>query len=170
MNGEGILFDNQKIYSMSELKNKRFSQYKIAKMVNEGKLMFQRGVICLLSAASYYCLTTYIPDTVDVAIPRKAKTSTMPDWPQINIHYYPNDRYVLGVTTIREENNEFNIYDIEKTVVDVIFYKERVGIEETKEILINYLQRKNRNLNQLLKYATLMKCDKTLKHYLEVLI
>lgn len=155
---------------MSELKNKRFSQYKIAKMVNEGKLMFQRGVICLLSAASYYCLTTYIPDTVDVAIPRKAKTSTMPDWPQINIHYYPNDRYVLGVTTIREENNEFNIYDIEKTVVDVIFYKERVGIEETKEILVNYLQRKNRNLNQLLKYATLMKCDKTLKHYLEVLI
>ncbi len=66
--------------------------------------------------------------------------------------------------------NEFQIYDIEKTVVDIVFYREKVGIEETREILINYLKRKDRNLNRLLKYAELMKCDKVLRHYLEMLI
>lgn len=66
--------------------------------------------------------------------------------------------------------NEFQIYDIEKTVVDIVFYREKVGIEETREILINYLKRKDRNLNRLLKYAELMKCDKTLRQYLEVLV
>ena len=66
--------------------------------------------------------------------------------------------------------NEFQIYDIEKTVVDIVFYREKVGIEETREILINYLKRKDRNLNQLLKYAELMKCDKVLRHYLEMSI
>ena len=66
--------------------------------------------------------------------------------------------------------NEFHIYDIEKTVVDIVFYREKVGIEETREILINYLKRKDRNLNRLLKYAELMKCDKVLRHYLEMSI
>lgn len=127
-------------------------------------------MICLLSAAVYYHLTTFIPDAVDVAIPRKAKVSTIPDWPRINVHYYTDDRYELGVTTVREGRNAFRIYDIEKTVVDIVFYKEKVGIEETREILVSYLKRKDRNLNRLLKYAELMKCDKTMRQYLEVLV
>ena len=72
-------------------------------------------MICLLSAAVYYHLTTFIPDAVDVAIPRKAKVSTMPDWPQMNVHYYTDDRHELGVTSVKEGKNEFQIYDIEKT-------------------------------------------------------
>ena len=69
-----------------------------------------------------------------------------------------------------EGKNEFRIYDMEKTVVDIVFYREKVGIEETKEILVTYLQRKDRNLIRLLKYAELMKCGKALRQYLEVLV
>ena len=69
MAGTAILPEDQKIFSMQELKSKGFSQYKVSKLV---------------SAAVYYHLTTFIPDAVDVAIPRKAKVSTMPDWPQMN--------------------------------------------------------------------------------------
>ena len=195
MTGKIILPDDQKIFSMDELKANGFSQYKIARLVDEGSLKkltkshFEnteyrgeesdfyymeayapKGVICLLSAASYFCLTTYIPDAVDVAIPRKGKVSTMPGWPQMNVYYYTDDRYALGKTIVKEGRNEFKIYDIEKTVVDVVFYKEKVGVEETKEILVNYLQRKERNLNRLLKYAELMKCEKSLRQYLEVLL
>lgn len=195
MGNKIVLPDDQKIFSMQELKRKGFSQYKVGKMVEEGKLIklnksyyenreyrgeesdfyytaayVPKGVICLLSAAVYYNLTTFIPDAVDVAIPRKAKVSTMPDWPQMNIHYYTDERHELGVTTVKEGKNEFHIYDMEKTVVDIVFYRERVGIEETKEILVTYLHRKNRNLNRLLKYAKLMKCDKKLRQYLEVLV
>ena len=190
-----MLPENQKIFSMQELKDKGFSQYKVSKLVSERKLIklnksfyenaeYQgvesdfyyaeayapKGVICLLSAAVYYNLTTFIPDAVDVAIPRKAKVSTIPDWPQMNVHHYTDDRHELGVTTVVEGKNEFRIYDIEKTVVDIVFYRETVGIEETKEILVTYLQRKDRNLNRLLKYAELMKCDKPLRQYLEVLV
>ena len=190
-----LLSEDQKIFSMQELKSKGFSQYKVSKLVRDGKIIklnksyyenmeyrgeesdfyyikayAPKGVICLLSAAVYYQLTTFIPDAVDVAIPRKAKISTTPDWPQMNIHHYTDERYKLGVTTVRECKNEFQIYDMEKTVVDIVFYKEKVGIEETKEILVAYLQRKDRNLNRLLKYAELMKCEKALRQYLEVLV
>ena len=190
-----ILSEDQKIFSMQELKSKGISQYKVSKLVSEGKLIklnksyyenteyrgeesdfyyieayAPKGVICLLSAAVYYHLTTFIPDAVDVAIPRKAKISTMPDWPQMNVHHYTDDRHELGITTIREGKNEFRIYDMEKTVVDIVFYREKARIEETKEILVTYLQRKDRNLNRLLKYAELMKCGKALRQYLEVLV
>ena len=190
-----VLPNDQKIFSMQELKSKGFTQYKVSKLVSEGKLLklnkcyyenaeYQgeesdfyymeayapRGVICLLSAAVYYNLTTFIPDAVDVAIPRKAKISTRPIWPQMNVHHYTDDRHELGVITVKEGKNEFHIFDIEKTVVDIVFYREKVGIEETKEILVSYLKRKDRNLNRLLKYAKLMKCDKTIRLYLEVLV
>ena len=190
-----ILPEDQKIFSMQELKEKGFSQYKVSKLVSEGKLIklnksyyenadyrgeesdfyyteayAPKGVICLLSAAVYYHLTTFITDAVDVAIPRKAKVSTMPDWPQMSVHHYTDDRHELGVITVKEGGNEFQIYDMEKTVVDIVFYREKVGIEETKEILVTYLQRKDRNLNRLLKYAELMKCDKAMRQYLEVLV
>lgn len=186
---------DKKIFSMQELKENGLSQYRVGKLVNEGKLVklnkshyenmgykgeesdfyyvsayAPEGVVCLLSAAVHYNLTTYIPDAVDVAIPRKGRISIMPDWPKMNVHYYTDERYSLGISMVVEGRNGFRIYDTEKTVVDIIFYREKVGIEETKEILVNYLRRKDRNLNRLLKYSRLMKCEKTVRQYLEVLV
>jgi predicted transcriptional regulator of viral defense system len=195
MNNTGILPENQKIFSMKELKDFGFSQYKVSKLVDEGKLkklnkgyyenaVYQgeesdfyyteaytpNGVICLLSAAVYYNLSTYIPDAVDIAIPRKAKVSAIPDWPKMNVHYYTNERYGLGINTVQEGGNEFRIYDMEKTVVDIVFYREKIGIEETKEVLVTYLKRNDRNVNRLLKYGEMMKCGKVIREYLEVLV
>ena len=94
----------------------------------------------------------------------------MPDWPALSVYYYANDRFKTGVETVQEGKNQFKIYDVEKTVVDIVFFREKVGIEETKEILVNYLRRKNRNLNRLLRYAEMLKCGKIMKTYLEVLV
>ena len=187
--------NDQMIFSVQELKNKGFSYYKINQMVDQGILIklnkkyyenanfdgegsdfyyayafVPDGVVCLLSAAVYYNLSTYRPDAIDVAIPRKAKVSTLPDWPEVNLYYYTDERFELGTTIIEEGTNRFRIYDIEKTVVDIVFYREKVGIEETKEILISYLRRKDRNINRLVRYAEMMKCGDTMKKYLEVLV
>ena len=187
--------EDQKIFSMQELKSIGFSQYKVSKLTQERKLRklnksyyenpeysgeesdyyyvgayAQKGVVCLLSAAAYYNLTTFVPDAVDVAIPRKSSISTMPHWPRMNFHHFTEDRHELGIAVVREGKNSFKIYDLEKTVVDVVFYKEKIGVEETKEILVSYLQRKDRNLTKLLDYARRMKCDKIMRQYLEVLV
>ena len=126
--------------------------------------------MCLMSAAAYYNLTTYRPDAVDVAIQRKSKISTMPDWPTLSVHYYADERFETGIRNVQEGKNQFRIYDIEKTVVDIVFFREKIGIEETKEVLINYLRRSDRDLNRLLRYAELLKCSDVLKTYLEVLV
>ena len=127
-------------------------------------------MVCLLSAAVYYNLSTYRPDAIDVAIPRKAKASTLPDWPELNVYYFTDNRFDVGIVTVEDGNNRFRIYDIEKTVVDIVFYREKIGIEETKEVLTTYLNRSDRNPNRLIRYAELLKCGDVMKKYLEVLV
>ena len=186
---------DQMIISVDELKQVGVTYYKINQLVEEGILIklnkkyyentsYQgeesdfyyvsayapQGVVCLMSAAAYYNLTTYRPDAIDVAIHRKAKVSTMPDWPELSVYYYADDRFEIGVEIVQEGKNQFKIYDVEKTVVDIVFFREKVGIEETKEVLVNYLKRKDRNLNKLLRYAQLLKCGDIMKTYLEVLV
>lgn len=186
---------DQMIFSVDELKKAGYSHYKINQLVEDGTLLklnkkyyenteyngeesdfyyvqayAPKGVVCLMSAASYYNLTTFRPDSVDVAIQRKAKISTMPDWPVLSVYYYADDRFKTGIETVQEGRNHFKIYDVEKTVVDIVCFREKVGIEETKEILVNYLRRNDRNLNRLLRYAEMLKCGEVMKTYLEVLV
>lgn len=190
-----IIANDQMIISIEELKEKGLTLYKINQLVDQGilrklnKKFYENtgyqgeesdfyyayayvptGVVCMMSAAVYYNLTTYRTDAVDVAIQRKSKVSTLPDWPEVNLYYYTDERYELGIETIVDGKNHFRIYDIEKTVVDIVFYREKVGIQETKEILINYLSRTDRNLNRLVRYAEQMKCGDIMKNYLEVLV
>ena len=83
---------------------------------------------------------------------------------------FTEERFSVGAEIIEVGNNKFRIYDIEKTVVDLVFYREKMGVEETKEVLSNYLHRKDRNLNKLIRYAEMLKCKDIINKYLEVLV
>lgn len=181
--------------AVSDLLSAGFSYYKINKLVAEGKLiklnnkMYEntaysgevsdfsvvsayapKGILCMMTAVRYYALTTYLPDSVDIAIERNMKISTMPEWPSINIWYFPEKRYNTGIVRIADAAGEYRIYDIEKTVIDILYYRNKVGIEETKEVLRNYLARPDRDLVRLRRYADTLGCKKILGTYLEVLL
>ena len=189
------LMQNKKYITTAELKKMGYSYYKIGNLEKEGYLhrvnkstyesliykgdendffsaeaYVPSGVICLMSAARYYELTNFLPDSVDVAIERKKKVVTLPDWPEIKIFYFDPVRMDIGVTEVREGDNVFHIFDIEKTVVDIIYYRNKIGIEETSEVLRNYLKRKDRNTDKLFTYAKQLRCEKIVRTYLEVLM
>ena len=75
-----------------------------------------------------------------------------------------------GVTEITEGGDSFRIFDIEKTVVDIIYYRNKIGIEETSEVLRNYLKRKDRQIYRLYTYAKMLRCESIVRTYLEVLV
>ena len=189
------LSENKKFITTTELKNMGYSYYKIGKLEKDGLLrqvnrstyenlsykgdendffsaeaFVPNGVICLMSAARYYELTNFLPDTVDVAIDRKKKVVTLPDWPEIKIFYFDPARMKFGISEIWEGDNVFHIFDIEKTVVDIIYYRNKIGIEETAEILKNYLKRRDRQVDRLYAYAKQLRCEKIVRTYLDVLI
>ena len=187
--------ENKKFITTAELKDMGYSYYKIGKLEEQGILsrvnrgtyenltykgdendffsaeaFVPNGVICLMSAARYYELTNFLPDAVDVAIERKKKVNTLPEWPEIRIFYYDASRMDLGVTKVRDGDNCFHIFDIEKTVVDIIYYRNKIGIEETAEVLRNYLKRRDRQIDRLYAYAKRLRCEKIVRTYLEVLV
>ena len=191
----GIIDKNKKFITTAELKNMGYSYYKIGILEKDGILSrinrntyenltykgdendffsaeayVPKGVICLMSAARYYGLTNFLPDSVSVAIERKKKVNTLPEWPEIKIYYFDSSRMALGVTEICESDNCFHIFDVEKTVVDIIYYRNKVGIEETAEVLKNYLKRKDRQIDRLYTYAKCLRCEKVIRTYLEVLV
>ena len=158
------LNNDQMIFSIENLKSMNLSYYAINKLVENNILkklnrrnyenlnytgdfnefvyvnaFFSRGVICLISAASYHELTTIIPQSVDIAIYKKDNVRILPEWPNVNIYYYSEKRHNVGIKKINVGNDFFYIYDIDKTVADIVYYREKIGIEETKEIIKNYL-------------------------------
>ena len=190
-----IFAENKKFITTSELKDLGYSYYKIGKLEEQGILsrvnrstyenltytgdendffsaeaFAPNGVICLMSAARYYELTNFLPDAVHVAIERKKKVNTLPEWPVIRLFYFDPSRMDLGVTEVRGGDNCFHIFDIEKTVVDIIYYRNKIGIEETDEVLRNYLKRRDRKIDRLYAYAKRLRCEKIVRTYLEVLV
>lgn len=189
------LDNSKKVYTRSELKALGYERYAIDQMVQKEMLykitgsvfentkydgpesdfyfipaLIQDGVICKLSAAIYYGLSNNWLKRIDVAVKKDKKIATLPKYPPINIYHFGKDRYELGIVTVNDNGNTFRIYDIEKTVADIIYFRNQVGIEETKEILTNYLNRKDRDLNKLYLYANKLNCLKILRTYSEVLI
>ena len=75
-----------------------------------------------------------------------------------------------GVTTITEGGDTFRIFDIEKSFVDVIYYRNKIGIEETSEVLRNYLKGKDRAIDRLYTYAKMLRCEAIVRTYLEALL
>lgn len=186
---------NKKIISINEMKSLGYSYFKINQLIRNGVIIrlnnkyvenytyvgsetdwvyveafVPNGVVCLMSAAVIYNLTNYRPDKIDVAIERSKKVSTLPSWPEINIRYFEKIRFEIGIDQIEVDGRNLKIYDIEKTVNDIIYFRNKIGIEETKEILKNYLKRKDRNLNKLIRYAEKLKTKEILNTYLEVLL
>lgn len=190
-----ILPVDSHFFTVDNLFEMGLSYYKIKKLVEEGTLvkvnksMYEnanyegeesdysvvaayahKGVVCMLSAARYYGLTTYLPDAVDIAIERSMKISTLPDWPDINIWYFPEKRYLSGICDVSDNSGKFKLYDVEKTVVDILYYRNKLGIDETKEILKSYLNREDRDIIKLHRYAEDLGCKRILGTYLEVLL
>ncbi len=128
-----------------------------------------QAVICLFSAWRYYELSTQIPTEINVAIPAKSKV-LLPDYPPIKLYYWDKRFYDTGIIETNYNGEQISIYDIEKSVCDAIRYRNKVGTDITSEVLKNYIKRKDRNLDKLMKYAETMRIATVLNQYLTVML
>lgn len=188
-------YQNQQFISRIELNEAGYTNYKIKKLIEEEKLIginrrfFEnpdfkgeinelyavpayapKGIVCLMSAAVYYGLSTHRPSQIDVALPRNTKLPVCPDWPVMQFYFFSGERYKTGIREITEGNNSFSIYDKEKTVCDVLFYRNKLGFEMAVEVMKNYLKESDCNLNKLMKYAENLRSGKLVREYLEVMV
>ena len=66
--------------------------------------------------------------------------------------------------------NEINMYDLERTICDLVRNRNDFEIQDFNNALKSYVKRKDKNITKLFEYATLFKIENVLRKYMEVLL
>ena len=157
-----------------ELMNKYKSDYKIKKLIDEGKIVkvekgiysdngnvnyleiltkkYPDAVFTMNSAFYYHNLTDVIPDKEYLAIKRD---STKISDDRIKVIYYQDKFFDIGKTTIKVNGAEINIYDKERMLIELIRNKNAIGFDYYKEIINNYREIKDElNIKKISEYIS----------------
>lgn len=62
------------------------------------------------------------------------------------------------------------VYDLEKTICDIVRFRNAIGHDVAVEALRGYLKKPDRNIQKLLEYAKVLRMEGSLRQYLEVLL
>ena len=90
---------------------------------------------------------------------------------ECKIYYIKPELFDLGKTTIKTPaGNEVPVYDLERTVCDMIRSRNKVGTETFLAALKFYAASPKKDLNKLHSYAKKMRVANVLRQYLEVLL
>jgi len=127
-----------------------------------------KGVICLISALAFHELTTQIPHFVYVALPQNKPKPSI-DYPPTRYFWYSEKSLKTGIKKHRIDGCIVSIFDAEKTLVDCIKFRNKIGMDIVLEALHMYWPSRKKNINKLLAYAKMFKMDRILKPILETI-
>lgn len=128
-----------------------------------------QAVIALVSALSYYELTTFNPSRVHLAIPNDAKPPKL-NFPPVEVYYFRKAQYKAGIEDVMIQGHSVKIYNREKTICDMFRYRNRLGEDLALKGLKNYLNLPDSNLNELQKYMRICRVKTVMKPYLKALV
>jgi predicted transcriptional regulator of viral defense system len=124
-------------------------------------------VICLVSALSYYGLTTTIPGETWIAIP---KTSWVPKMTfPTRIVRLGMEAHAAGVEKVKIGGVTVRIYCQAKTVDDALRFRDKIGVEVAFEALKTFL-RKGGSPDELIRWEGVCRIKTMLRRYLSVLL
>ena len=66
--------------------------------------------------------------------------------------------------------NEIPMYDLERTICDLMRSRNSIEAQEFNSVLKAYVSRKDKDLNRLMKYAKLFRVDNVIRRYMGVLL
>ena len=77
----------------------------------------------------------------------------------------------LGKTTITNQfGHEIPMYDLERTICDLVRSRRNFEIQDFNMAIKTYLQRSDKDLNCLMVYAKAFRIEKIIRQYMEVLL
>jgi predicted transcriptional regulator of viral defense system len=127
------------------------------------------GVFCLGTALSIHGLGTWEPAEIQLAIRRDTRIA-LPDFPPVKLFSFSGIRFELGIVEIAAEAGDVRVYDREKTICDVIRFRNYIGLDIATEALREYHKSRGRDIPRLLEYAKLLRMEGSIRGYLEALV
>ena len=127
------------------------------------------GVICLISALSFYEITTQIPHEVYIALKRGTETPRIKH-PPVRVFRFTGDAFTEGVETPTVDGVKLHIYSPEKTLADCFKFRNKIGLDTAIEAFKFYRNKKRVKVNELMRYARICRVEKVMKPYMEALL
>lgn len=128
-----------------------------------------KSVICLVSALSFHDLTTQVPHSVWIAIPRDSRPPRI-DYPPISWVEFSGSAYSSGIDVHPLDGTEIRVYGPEKTLADCFKYRNKIGMDVVLEALNFYMRGDKRDIDGLLHFAGICRVSNVMKPYLEALV
>ena len=132
-------------------------------------LQVPQGVICLLSALSFYEVTSEIPRYVHMAIQQGSYANKI-KYPPVKIYRFSKKAWEAGVEIRDIEGHKVRIYGLTKTIADCFKFRNKIGINIVRDALKNALSERRVNPVEIMQYAKICRVDKILKPILEAII
>jgi predicted transcriptional regulator of viral defense system len=89
----------------------------------------------------------------------------------IQVYTIKKELHDVGVTTMQTTfGHPVPVYNMERTICDLIRSRSSVEAQTLQDALKQYAQRRDKNLRLLMQYAALFRVEKILRQYLEVLL
>ncbi|MGE5410113.1 MAG: type IV toxin-antitoxin system AbiEi family antitoxin domain-containing protein [Clostridiales bacterium] len=189
---ENIFIRNKGYARMEELKRSGIQTRKISKAVKDGLLIKvspglykltdypwdehgsfadvcnanKKAVICLLSAAAYYDLTTFNPSEVYAAVPHNTSNFKL-DYPPIKVYYWTDKFYNTGIEKMDTNSGIVRIYNREKTIIDLFRYINKTGEDVAIEALKNYMRERKKDISRLAQYSMICGITEKIAPYIK---
>lgn len=89
----------------------------------------------------------------------------------IQVYTVKKELHEVGVITAKTPfGHAVPVYDMERTICDLLRSRSRMEIQVFQNALKQYVRRKDKNLRTLMQYAAMFHVEKMLRQYLEVLL
>lgn len=134
------------------------------------QLANKEAIFSLATALYFHNLSDRIPHIIDATVSYNYAGNLLKN-KNISLIYVNKDILNLGVIEIETSfGNKIKVYDVEKTICDVIKNQSKVDAEIFTRALQKYVTLKHKDLYKLHKYAKEMNIEDKVNEYMKVLL
>ncbi len=126
------------------------------------------AAVCLISALSYHGITTQIPSSVHLAVPRGSYHGIKLSVP-VTVYRFDPKTFKVGIETHPVGGMPLQVYSAARSVVDCFKFRNKLGLDVALEALRLARQRKRVQNRQLLHYARVLRVEKPMSPYLQAI-
>lgn len=162
------LVDEKKLLKLSK------GLYMLSDCFEDEYFIFQatnsNAIFSLETALYLHNYSDRVPTIYNITVPRNYG-GNLRKVKNVDLIYVIPEFHNMGIIEIESPlGQKIKVYDLERTICDIIKFKNRMDPEIFSKALKQYIKSKEKNLNNLIFYARKLKVEDEVRNYLEVLL
>lgn len=131
-----------------------------------------RIVFSCQTALYLHNLSDRTPNTFCISVPQGYNASHIKKrYENLQVRYVKKELHPVGATKIETPlGNTVQVYDMERTICDIILYREKIDKQIFTDGVTRYFKRADKDLRTLIKYSRKFNMEDEIRRYMEVLL